>query len=131
MMLAVLHGGTSGRVPSPEQMQVLDEGCRTWRESVIRPLREARRAMKSHEWLSSQPVVSGLRESIKKAELAAERIEADVLGQMIADIPPRSRPLDLDGLIELTMMVLDLHDPERTERLPPDVETIAAAALKG
>lgn len=131
MMLAVLHSGASGRVPSPEQIQALDEGCRAWRQTVIRPLREARQAMKSHHWLASQPLVSGLRESVKEAELTAERIETGVLEQMLAGISPRSEPLDLDGLIELTVTVLDLYDPGRTERLPTHVETIASAVLKG
>ncbi len=131
MMLAVLRGGACGRVPSPEQIQALDEGCRAWRQTVIRPLREARRAMKSHDWLAAQPLVSGLRESVKAAELTAERIETDVLEHMLADIAPRSEPLGLDGLIELTVTVLDLYDPGRTERLPTDVKTIASAVWKG
>ncbi|PLP59049.1 TIGR02444 family protein [Mesorhizobium loti] len=130
LMLAVLHGGVSGRVPGPEQIQALDRNCRVWREIAIRPLREIRRAMKAHDWLASQPRVLLLRESVKAAELDAERVEADVLEQMLGEISPRARLLDIEGLVELTVTVLDLYDPERPKRLPADVETIAAAVLQ-
>lgn len=130
LMLAVLHGGVTGHVPGPEQIQMFDQNCRAWREAAIRPLREARRAMKSHDWLASQPRVPGLRDSVKAAELEAERVEADVLEQMLSDIPPGPRLIDIDGLSGLTATVLDLYDPGRTERVPPDVNTIAAAALQ-
>lgn len=130
LMLAVLHGGVSGRVPGPEQIRAFDQACRAWRETAIRPLREARRAMKSHDWLASQPRVPDLRESVKAAELAAERVEVDVLEQMLDDIPPSSGLIEIAGLIGLTVTVLDLYDPERTKRVPADVDTIAAAVLQ-
>ncbi|MCG7506883.1 TIGR02444 family protein [Mesorhizobium retamae] len=130
LMLAVLHGGVSGRVPGLEQIQAFDRNCRIWREAAILPLREARRTMKSHQWLASQPRVPSLREHVKAAELEAERVEADVLEQMLSDILPGPRLIDLDGLSEITVTVLDLYDPGRTERVPPEVNTIVAAVLQ-
>ncbi|WP_200911749.1 TIGR02444 family protein [Mesorhizobium sp. 1M-11] len=130
LMLAVLYGGVCGRVPDPEQIRAFDENCRVWRETAIRPLREVRRAMKSHDWLASQPRALLLRERVKAAELEAERVEADVLERMLGDISLGSRQIDIDGLIDLTVTVLDLYDPGRAKRVPPDVDTIAAAVLQ-
>ncbi|MDW6024340.1 TIGR02444 family protein [Mesorhizobium sp. BAC0120] len=129
LMLAVLYGGVTGRVPSSEQIRTFDQNCRVWRETAVRPLRQVRRAMKSHNWLASQPRILLLRERVKAAELDAEKVEAEVLEQMLGEILPSSRLCDVEGLLDLTVSVLDLYDPERKEWLPSDLNAIAAAVL--
>ncbi|MGE4221653.1 MAG: TIGR02444 family protein [Alphaproteobacteria bacterium] len=58
------------------------DATRPWRDSVVRPLRAVRRAMKADLGTVSAAAGAGLRASIKAAELAAERLEQRALAAL-------------------------------------------------
>jgi uncharacterized protein (TIGR02444 family) len=60
-----------------------------WSGEVSAPLRAARRALKSPPAEADAGAVSDLRASVKAAELAAERIEQEMLARLAADVLPR------------------------------------------
>lgn len=62
----------------------LDEAVRfasEWREAVVLPLRKVRRNLKTR---ADRPGVHNLRETVKRAELAAERLQAEALVREIS-----------------------------------------------
>jgi uncharacterized protein (TIGR02444 family) len=55
-----------------------------WSRDVVAPLRAARRALKSPPRTASAELAAALRENVKAAELAAERIEQELLAGLAA-----------------------------------------------
>lgn len=71
--------GGRGRVLESRDIAQIDETLGEWRGEVIVPLRAMRTRMKSGPFPAPSPATSSLRDKIKAAELAAEKIELDVL----------------------------------------------------
>lgn len=65
---------TQGRVLSVETLAQAIEQLQLWERSVVQPLRQLRRAIKSgHDW--ALPEVAPTREAVKAAEVNAEQLE--------------------------------------------------------
>ncbi len=129
LLLAVLFGRISGRELDSTAIRTLDDACASWRDQVVRPLRNIRTAMKSHPWMASMPRVPALRESIKASELNAERIEGEMLEELLKALPLAAGDCTVTALAELAADVLDIGAPERAERIPPDAQLIASACI--
>lgn len=127
LFLAALYGAAGGRRLDTAAMRSLDGACAEWRDQVIRPLRQVRRAMKDAHLLGWHPDVPALREAVKAQELQAENIQVRVLEAMILALPEAARPNREDALPDVSALVLDLCDPGREERLPADARNIAEA----
>ena len=129
LLLAVLFGCISGRQLDPAAIRALDDACASWRDEVIHPLRNVRTAMKSHPCMAAMPRVPALRESIKAAELNAERIEGEMLEELLKALPLAAADCAVPTLAELAADVLDIRAPERPERIPPEALLIASACI--
>ncbi|OSQ38538.1 hypothetical protein TMES_10190 [Thalassospira mesophila] len=68
---------------APHSISALEAAVRDWRENVILPLRTLRRHMRENP----RDTVQSLRDQIKKDELAAERIEQELLCEAVETIP--------------------------------------------
>ena len=71
LLLVLCLADKSGRMISQDDLTALIDGSSAWRDTVITPLRQARRAMK-HSFGSQSEVA--LRSDIKRLELEAERL---------------------------------------------------------
>lgn len=129
LLLAVLFGRIAGRELDPAAIRALDDACAAWRDEVVRPLRNVRTAMKSHPWMASTPRVPALRESVKAAELNAEKIEGEMLEGLLKALPLAAGDCTVTALANLAADVLDIRAPERAERMPPDALLIADACI--
>jgi uncharacterized protein (TIGR02444 family) len=98
-----------GVVLSPSDIKDMDDVCRPWREQIVRPLRATRVALKS--WPSPSPVTEELRSQIKASELAAERLQNDVLAVWLQKKAPTSRAVTPSQLRDaLRSIVMDASD---------------------
>lgn len=129
LLLAVLFGRISGRELDPAAIRALDDACASWRDEVVRPLRNVRTKMKSHPWMAAMPRVPSLRESIKASELNAERIEGEMLEGLLKAFPLAAAGCTVPALAGLAADVLDISAPERSQRIPPDAQLIADACI--
>ena len=82
LILLLVHAAASGRVVTAEQVAWLDHACSQWRDTVIRPLREARRAVRSSQVDDTRDLYADL----KATELAAERIAQGLLARAFASL---------------------------------------------
>ena len=71
LLLAMCLAERAGHFIAADDLKKLMGEARAWRETVIRPLRQARRAMKEK---FQAPAELGLRNDIKRLELEAERL---------------------------------------------------------
>lgn len=79
LLLFMLWLGYQGRRLSAQEIEAIVDLVKPWQEGVVRPLRLARRALKSadHDWQSEEAVL--LRQRVKADELSAERVQQHVL----------------------------------------------------
>jgi uncharacterized protein (TIGR02444 family) len=73
--------GLQGDALSPLELAQADALVRGWREEVVRPLRELRRALKEKPAPGAGGIeaAEAVRQQVQQAELAAERAELDAL----------------------------------------------------
>jgi uncharacterized protein (TIGR02444 family) len=94
-------------------IQDVFEFSENWAKNVVRPLRQVRTWMKSDGCPDPRmvnEVCSGLRDKIKGNELAAEKIQQDVLESLTLTIPEQSLALSdqLDAIIKNIRQYFDL-----------------------
>lgn len=79
--------GSHRRPLTADRLPAIVEATRPWAENVIRPLRRARRWLKSSTLPSGSADAArvGLREQIKRSELEAEHLQQTVLEQLTQD----------------------------------------------
>jgi uncharacterized protein (TIGR02444 family) len=94
IILVLLYAATRGIALSADHVSQLDRTCAQWRETVIRPLREARRATKIADLPASVDVYSML----KSAEIAAEKVAQHILARELQQL---SRPTDARTPLQL------------------------------
>lgn len=78
LLFALWLAAHSVALPEAE-MQRIEQLVKAWREEVVRPLRAIRRRLKEGPHPAPSEGTNALRNSIKAAELASERIELDLL----------------------------------------------------
>jgi uncharacterized protein (TIGR02444 family) len=71
LLLAICLAERAGRRIAAADLRQLVDATRAWREATIRPLRQARRAMKGR---FQAPAELALRDNVKRLELEAERL---------------------------------------------------------
>jgi uncharacterized protein (TIGR02444 family) len=94
IILLLLYAATRGIALTADHVSQLDRCCAQWRETVIRPLREARRAAKSAKLPGSTDVYSML----KSGEIASERVGQRILGRELQQL---SQPTDARTPLQL------------------------------
>jgi uncharacterized protein (TIGR02444 family) len=91
MLLFALWNARCGRRLSPEQVASAADLVRPWQDAVVRPLRTLRRALKNQHFSLEPAAVSTFRESVKNVELAAERLQLEMLATAVmpatSDLP--------------------------------------------
>ncbi len=105
LLLFACFAGGRGAVLTPQHLEMLGTAVAAWHEQVVRPLRGARRWMKTRPLDAAQ---RGLREEIKRLELEAERLEQEALW---AALPlPAGAPDRRAVAQNLSLVVLDRAD---------------------
>lgn len=123
--LAVLHAVKTDHHVTVRAISALYAEIEEWREQVVIPLRDVRRRLKVHAWATRFKNTGALRETIKSAELNAERIEVVVLEQLM---PNYFGVNSIDGkpdILAASLMFLNVCRSLDLANLPADAEFVA------
>lgn len=85
MLFFVLWAAKNRRMLKVEDISRLTSSVDPWRDSVVRPLRAARRFLKTTSWKSQE--TDDLRKRIQAQELDAERLQQLFLEKQIGSFP--------------------------------------------
>lgn len=121
MLLFMLWLGRKGY--APHSIAALEAAVRDWRENVILPLRATRRHLRSWERTEAQK----LRESVKRDELAAERVEQQLLCEAVESVPAKNAMAAAHAYLSPTRF--SLSQAECDEALARIAAEIKAASL--
>jgi uncharacterized protein (TIGR02444 family) len=123
--LAVLHAVKTDHHVTAKAISALYAEIQQWREEVVIPLRAVRKTLKLHSWATRFENTGAFRQTIKSAELNAERIEVMVLEKLI---PVYFRVCSVDGkpdILAVSLMVLNVFSSLELADLPADAEFVA------
>lgn len=81
-LFAVWAGGARGALPAAALDRAMAQSAR-WREGVVGPLRQARRALKAPDVPVEVSGAATLRTRVKAAELAAEKLQQFMLAPLV------------------------------------------------
>jgi uncharacterized protein (TIGR02444 family) len=117
---------------APADIGEIDALCRPWREQIVRPLRALRTTLKSGP-APAPHATDDLRKQIKASELAAERLQNDLLADWFAQHAAVDMPPGIDAVSRALREVVaasatpgeDLAEADATA-----LETIAMAARR-
>lgn len=118
IFLAVLRFNALGGKLDAEQIRTIDRECRKWRDTVIKPLRSIRKAMKV-DW--NQTIAARamkLRDDVKATELRAEQIEVHMLDQFLNEFSLSGGGDTTRNLHEVAGLML--HGQGLSDALPDD-----------
>ena len=121
-----------GRIPEETLRRCLDE-TRPWQQRVVQPLRELRRSLKTDPAGAPAALLEPFRRQLGEIELAAERLEQDLLAGPVpgrgAGSAGTDRALpDACANVATYLRVLDLRITDADRR---HLQVILAATLAG
>jgi len=79
LLLFLLWLASDDRQLSAEEVKMLDDNVRAWRELTIIPIRDVRRKLKGAPTLVEPDVQEAFRNRVKAVELEAERLQQEAL----------------------------------------------------
>jgi uncharacterized protein (TIGR02444 family) len=99
MFLMVAYAAVRHRmVLTPSEIRELDEACRPWREAIVRPLRAIRAGLKTGPLPAPNSETEQFRSKVKAVELAAERLQNQLLAECLPLRPPERDVVDREEL---------------------------------
>jgi uncharacterized protein (TIGR02444 family) len=133
MLLMVAFAAVRHRILlTPDEIKVLDQSCRPWREQIVWPLRAIRSGLKTGPRPAPSSETEQFRSKIKAVELAAERLE----NRCLADSLPLRPGLDAVSSEQLRTVLGNAVTlfAERREKRPAgshsaSIDTLAKAAM--
>ena len=123
--LAVLHAVKTDHHVTAKAITALYGEIQEWREEVVIPLRTVRKTLKEHAWATRIEYTGIFRETIKSAELNAEKIEVVVLEKLI---PIYFGACSVDGKLGIqavSLTFLNVCGSSALNSLPADAEFVA------
>ena len=116
------------------EIRQLDEACRPWREHIVHPLRAIRVRLKSGPLPAPSSETEPFRSTIKAAELAAERLQNQLLAEHLPLRPPERDVLVSEDLRSVLRSVLTLALERRPAKpvsdLHASIDAIVTAAMQ-
>jgi len=123
--LTVLHAVTTDHHVTAKAISLLYAEIEEWREQVVIPLRNVRKTLKVHAWATRFENTGAFRETIKGAELNAERIEVAVLEKLIPIYFGVDSIDDKPNILAVSLMFLNVCGSPALDQLPADAEFVA------
>jgi uncharacterized protein (TIGR02444 family) len=133
MFLMVAYAAAKHRILlSPAEFRELDEACRPWREQIVRPIRAIRAELKTGPLPAPNSETEQFRSKVKTVELAAERLQNQLLVECLPLRPPEREAVDPDDLRSLLRGVvthfLETRGGRQIADLLPSIDEIVDAA---
>jgi uncharacterized protein (TIGR02444 family) len=99
MFLIVAYAAVRHRILlTPSEIRDLDEACRPWREQIVHPLRAIRAGLKTGPLPAPNSETEQFRSKVKAVELAAERLQNQLLAERLPLRPPERDVVDREAL---------------------------------
>ena len=135
MSLMIVFAAVRHRVLlTPAEIKELDEACRPWREQIVHPLRAIRTRLKTGPSPAPGSATEPFRSAIKAAELAAERLQNQLLAERLPLRAPERDIVAADDLRSVLASVVRLALEKRPGKplsdLLPTINVIAGAAVQ-
>ena len=118
----------------PLEIREFDDACRPWREQIVHPLRAIRTRLKSGPSPAPGSATEPFRSTIKAAELAAERLQNQLLAERL---PLRARDRETVGVDDLrsvlrsaVTLALEKRPGKRLSDLLSAIDLIVGAAMQ-
>jgi uncharacterized protein (TIGR02444 family) len=114
MFLVVAYAAVKHRILlTAAEIRELDEACRPWREQIVSPLRAIRSDLKTGPQPAPNSETEQFRVKIKAVELAAERLQNQLLAECLPPTPPMQDAVDPDQLRSVLGRVVTLFLEKR------------------
>ncbi|MFW2403724.1 MAG: TIGR02444 family protein [Gammaproteobacteria bacterium] len=126
--------GSTGRGPlENNDVDACIRRTRDWRDRVIEPLRQIRRACRDEPLGVPEFLLEVFRPSMHDVELDAEHVEQLILEELAPPAPPRAIADDImcDHVRQSLVRYAERHDGERDARLDECLLSILRAAFPG
>jgi uncharacterized protein (TIGR02444 family) len=95
MLLVITFAAVRHRILlTAAEIRELDEACRPWREQIVWPLRAIRSGLKTGPAPAPNSETEALRSKVKAVELAAERLQNQLLAEHLPLRPPERDTVD-------------------------------------
>jgi uncharacterized protein (TIGR02444 family) len=135
MFLMIVFAAIRHRVLlTPAEIRELDEVCRPWREQIVQPLRALRTQLKTGPLPAPSSATEPFRSTIKAAELAAERLQNQLLAERLPlRAPERDTvvPEDLRSVLRsVVTLALEKRSGKQLSDLLPSIDTVVDAAMQ-
>lgn len=119
---------------TPGEIRELDEACRHWREQIVWPLRAIRSGLKSGPLPAPNRETEQFRSKIKTVELAAERLQNQLLVERLPQRSPKAHVVTAEEVHTVLGCVVTLFVDKRASKpdadLFPPIDKIVDAAMQ-
>jgi len=88
LLLYLFWLAAEGRLVTADDVKMLDDKVKSWRELTIMPIRDVRRRLKGAKTFIDPAKQEALRDKVKVAELEAERLQQEGLYAVTQSGPP-------------------------------------------
>ena len=134
MFLMVAYAAVRHRIwLTPSEFRELDDVCRPWREQIVHPLRAIRSGLKTGPRPAPNSETEQFRSKVKAVELAAERLQNQLLAECLPRRPPERDAVDPEDLRATLRRVVAHFLGTRGNRpiadLQPSIDVIVQAAI--
>jgi uncharacterized protein (TIGR02444 family) len=133
LLLMVAYAAVRHRILlTPSEIRELDEACRPWREQIVQPLRAIRAGLKTGPMPAPNSETEQFRSTVKAIELAAERLQNQLLAGSLPLRPPERAaigPEDLRSVLRsVVVLFLEMRGRAQIADLLPSIDEIVEAA---
>ena len=134
LLLMVTFAAVERRILlTPNEINTLDEACRPWREQIVWPLRAIRSGLKTGPAPAPSDQAEQFRSQVKSLELAAERLENQLLAECLPLRPPEKaiiKPEQLRTVIEdVVRHFAEKRGTKPNATLSSSIDTILETAI--
>jgi uncharacterized protein (TIGR02444 family) len=135
MFLMVGYAAVRHRILlTPPEIRELDETCRPWREKIVHPLRAIRTGLKTGPSPAPSSETEQFRSKVKSIELAAERLQNQLLADRLPLRPAERAAVNAEDLRSVLSGVVTFFLETRRDTpvadLLPSIDAIVEAAMR-
>ena len=135
MLLMVTFAAVRHRILlTQKEIKALDDSCRPWREQIVWPLRTIRAGLKNGPLPAPSSETEQFRARIKANELAAEKLQNQLLAECLPlrapeqeTVTPKQLRAVLEGVVKL---FVDRRESKPGDTLSSAINTVVAAAMQ-
>ncbi|MEQ3749236.1 MAG: TIGR02444 family protein [Celeribacter sp.] len=130
VLLGLWLGAVGRRISSRQAGKRIAGAVADWHEQIVCPMRAVRRQLKHWE-LRDVDARDALRAAVQRSELAAEKMEQDLLYDQVTRAPELCRAVGSEGRAHAMVANAALFCESAADGTPPDAPLLQVAELCG